>query len=703
MAERQAKLWVDGIFYSPTDYAWCVRRVLRLLRPAVLVVLETEIWPHLFAETKRTGAQLILANARISDRTWPRYEQFRWFFSPVLALADLVFAQSNLDAERYQILGVDPAHVLNNGNLKYDAVPEPSARLPLSLGDAEQVWIAASTVGANERGSAHKHSVDEDDIVLDVFIELAQEIPRLLLILAPRQPQRFDAVAEKLAQRKIPYVRRTEMEQNGATMPRAPAVLLLDTVGELARCYALANVVFVGGSLAPRGGHNILEPAAVGAAILVGPNMQNFRAIAADFAAASALVEVPDAEALRKAVRHLLKNPAEARALGERARTVVERRRGLATQLAQEIGARRPQVFLREPRNWLQRSILDALARLWIAGGERKRRRGEACAQRRGRLPLPVISVGGITLGGSGKTPFCNHLASELRRRGYHPAILTRGYHRRSPAKFVLLPPGANALPSLTGDEAQIFLRSGHASVAIGADRYEAGRALLQHAPGVGVFLLDDGFQHARLPRDVDIVLIDGLDPFGGSAVVPQGRLREPLTALQRAHLFVVTRAPDRARFDAIRDSLQQWNCNAPVFAARLEAHRWRWWSGGSSSGFPAGTRVAAFCGLGNPANFWKTLESFGLNVELRWAFSDHHLYKPVELKRLVDLARARDIDLLVTTEKDSVNLPQDLASLLGDIRLAWLPIELILDDPENFFAHLDELVERAQATPIGL
>ncbi len=257
-AEQRLTEMVEGIFYLPIDYVSCIRRVLRMLRPSLVIILETEIWPNLYAETRRSGAALAFANARISNRTWPQYRSLRWFFCPVLRLANLVFPQSAKDHDRYEELGVLPGLMHLEGNLKYDA---PSAARPIDFPKfgADQIWIAASTVGPNESGSVARHQVDEDDLVIKAFKELSPRHPKLLLILAPRQQARFEAVAAKLDAAGIPFLRRSTLYPEyrptfswpALTLPGA---LLLDSIGDLADLYHLATVAFVGGSIAPRGG-----------------------------------------------------------------------------------------------------------------------------------------------------------------------------------------------------------------------------------------------------------------------------------------------------------------------------------------------------------------------------------------------------------------------------------------------------------------
>ena len=705
-AERQAAELVDGIFYAPIDFVWVLRRVIRSIRPALLVVLETEIWPNLYAEVKRTGAGLAIANGRISDRTWPRYLGARQFFRPILCLPDIVMVQGKADYERYLQLGVSRESLLLAGNLKYDAALAP-APLDLPTFGAEHIWIAASTVGPNERGSAKRHSIDEDDIVIRAFQKLSSEFPKLLLILAPRQPGRFNVVAGKLRRAGIPFLRRSGLKEDPNAPLRLPGALLLDTIGELSRTYALANVVFVGGSIAPRGGHNILEPAAAGAPIITGSSMHNFAAIVQDFLQASAMVQINSGEELTGAVRSLLLDKARANDLGTRARTLVLQQAGTSQRVAERLWSVFYNSHLQPPRTAPVREALKLLSYSWIAGGRWKRFNNERVTRLQPPLPVPVISVGGITVGGSGKTPFTNYLADRLRQRGQSPAVLTRGYRRRSPARSLVFGPGTKVSSALTGDEAQIFLRAGNASVGIGSNRYETAKILLSQAPETDILLLDDGFQHALMARDVDIVLIDGLDPFGGGDVVPVGRLREPLSALRRADIFVVTRADNAHQFASIQARLRQFNDHAAVFRTRLIARQWLGYLSGAPVEVLRKRRVAAFCGLGNPQNFWNTLEGLGLEVVFFWAFDDHHAYTPLEVQRLAHQARAHGADLLVTTEKDRINLPENLDDALKQMSIAWLEIELELEDETSFFVIVDNMLavrsrEKANLVPGG-
>lgn len=686
----------------PLDYVFAIRRVLRRIQPSLLIVLETEIWPNLFSQAQLAGCGVTLVNGRISDRTWPKYRAWGWLFRAILDISDRIYVQSRQDAERFCGLGASERKITVGGNLKYDAAAHPLP-LPLETFGAEQIWIAASTVGPDEGGNLQRHSICEELEIIEVYRKLALFRKRLLLVIAPRQPARFDAVARLLAGSGLPFVRRSEQVAGRSGGLTLPGVLLLDTMGELSRIYGAADVVFVGGSLAPRGGHNILEPAFAGVPVVVGPHMQNFAAICRDFLDAHAIEQVADSAGLATVIARLLDNPSEAKALGESGRVVAQGGLGAAERLGGELTRLHSISRYRRPKPWIARLALGTLAALWDWGGKRKRRRSERIARARAPLGPPVISVGGITLGGSGKTPLVNYLAIQLREQGFNPAILTRGYRRRSPAKHLILSPGMRMPSSFTGDEAQIYLRSGDAAVGIGADRYETGAVLLKHYPNTDIFLMDDGFQHAKLPRDIDIVVIDGLDPFGGNQVLPAGRLREPLEALARADVFAVTRAQSPEHFRAVEERLREMNARAPVFECRLTPIAWCDAETGERAVVPAGTRVAAFCGLGNPQNFFSTVEGMGLNIIIKSTFGDHHPYKPVELRYLASTAHQNGATFLVTTEKDRVNFPERANDALKGVRTVWLQIEITIDGEDRFFNFIQRALRRGQERPSAI
>lgn len=304
----------DGLFYAPFDWAGPVRRVLKRLNPALLVLMETELWPNLLREARRAGARVAVVNGRISPRSFPRYLRIRSWLPPVLAHVDRFLMQSEADAERIKAIGAPADRVVVSGNLKFDA-PEPEALPPAIAALVTQtgpLWVAGSTVAG------------EEEIVLAAFRKVREGVPDLRLIVAARHPERFASVPPLVEAVGLRVVRRSQLQGGW----RDGDVLVLDTLGELPAVYGLATVVFVGGSLMPSGGHNVLEPAAWGKAVIVGPHMENFQAIADTFRAAGALVQIPSGDALAAAVGDLLSDPVRREALGQKARDVLARERG---------------------------------------------------------------------------------------------------------------------------------------------------------------------------------------------------------------------------------------------------------------------------------------------------------------------------------------------------------------------------------------
>lgn len=695
IADEKLQGLADGVFYAPVDYVFAVRRVLRTLRPSVVIVAETELWPNLFREVKRTGAALTLVNGRISDRAFGRYLSARWFFHAVLPQLDSVLAQTGQIRKRFIALGAPAERVLENGNFKYDFAARgvhsgsPVVAL-IERVRPSAVWVAASTVGPAEAGD-----VDEDDAVIDAYRQLAAARPDLMLILAPRKPERFRVVAEKLDAAAIAYARRQALGSGDE-----PRVLLLDTIGELSSLFSLADVVFMGGTLARRGGHNILEPALFAKPVVMGPHMENFQAIADEFRAAGACVEIANGQELAGALDRLLRDLDAAREIGRRAQACAEARRGATGRAVEEVRRLHGECVPRARPATPSLMVEWPLARVWEWGAKRRQRRDGA---RRRNLDVPVISVGNLTMGGTGKTPCVLRLAELLKQRGHRPGILTRGYGRNSPHEYVSVAPGGAVAVQLSGDEPQIFIRSGVAAVGIGADRFEAGARLLREV-GAGVLLLDDGFQHWKLARDLEIVLIDALDPFGGGDVFPLGRLREPVDGLSRADAVVITRSGHSDLGPAIEHELRRWNQRAPVFRAMVEPHAWVDHSTGRRLAVAPNpfSRAGVFCGLGNPESFRRTLQAMGVDIAHWIDFEDHHRYRPQELRHIAHQMAACGATALVTTEKDAVNLCETCDELVAPLPLYWLQVQMRIEGEAELIAAVERGIgcRRSQTKP---
>lgn len=333
---RERLTEVDAVFYFPFDLPFFVNRTMRLVRPRLFVMMETEIWPNLLRACRREGVKTLMVNGRISSRSYPRYRMVRGFFRTVLANVDRFCMQSEESARRIIDIGADPSRVTVTGSLKFESLESPAASAGRGAGrvlrffrvpESRPVLLAASTLKG------------EESAVLSAFAAVRRTHPSALLIIAPRKPERFGE-AETLARAEgLRVVRRTELVVDAEP---AADVVILDTIGELAHLFQVATVVFVGGSLVDHGGHNILEPAVHGKAIVFGPHMSNFAEIAAAFLEARAAVQVGDAGGLSVTWVRLVGDAAERSRLGAAARLIVESNRGATPRTLEAVAALLP-------------------------------------------------------------------------------------------------------------------------------------------------------------------------------------------------------------------------------------------------------------------------------------------------------------------------------------------------------------------------
>ena len=314
----------ENVFYCPLDFSWAVGAYLQALEPRMLVLAETEFWPNLLNGCFRRQIPVAVVNARISDRSWPRYHMLRRLWAPILRQLSRVLAQSEVDGQRLVAIGCRPDRVTISGNLKFDVrtAHEAEATSQLKIAGAGlRFFVAGSTLEG------------EESALLETWPRLIAADPNLVMVLAPRHPERFAAVAALVANAGVPWARRSEWKGKpvASLPPLQPGqIVLLDTIGELASVYSLATVAFVGGSLIPAGGHNPLEPAQFGVAIVIGPHYANFRAITEDLRQHDA-IRIASREQLAGALTALLTGTSTAQMMGHRARQVFELQAG-ATQ-----------------------------------------------------------------------------------------------------------------------------------------------------------------------------------------------------------------------------------------------------------------------------------------------------------------------------------------------------------------------------------
>jgi len=320
VAERRIN--ADALFYFPLDFRFAVRRTLDAIAPDLVLIAETEIWPNFLREAAARNLPVVFINGRISGHSFARYRLVRRLLQPTLGRVSEFLMQTRTDADRILDLGADPAHVQVAGNLKFDLIPpaQPAflraLRAALETAGIERVLVAGSTMEG------------EEAIVIEAYRQMLAHLAapqNVLLVLAPRHPQRFEQAATLLQASGLPWTRRFRLELQP---PPAGGVLLLDSIGELASVYQLAAAAFIGGSLTPHGGHNILEPAYWGAPVVFGPHMENFAHIAELFLAQRAALRVSSGLELSRVWRQLLDDPAQRERVGAAGRALLESQRG---------------------------------------------------------------------------------------------------------------------------------------------------------------------------------------------------------------------------------------------------------------------------------------------------------------------------------------------------------------------------------------
>lgn len=314
----------DVLLYFPADFPWIMHRALQAIRPFAIILVEVELWPNLIRLASRRGIPVVLANGRLSDRSFRRYGLVHWLSRRVLAMVDLFCMQSQQDADRITALGAPPDRVRTLGTAKYDVAAADTS------GEAQaRALLKAAGVQAGDRiflgGSTWP---GEENHLLDVFKGLKTRHRNLVLVLAPRHAERTPQVVQEIKAHQRTFVRRSEMKPGQSARASRPDVFLLDTTGELKNFYSCADVIFVGKSLDQHGGQNIIEPALYAKPIVVGPNMENFAAVLEDFRDAGAIAQIKDLQDLRRTVDDLMASAERRKAMGDAAARVVAEKSG---------------------------------------------------------------------------------------------------------------------------------------------------------------------------------------------------------------------------------------------------------------------------------------------------------------------------------------------------------------------------------------
>lgn len=688
---------------APLDAPFIVRRVFARVRPRALILLEGELWPSMLKAAAVHDCPVVLANGRMSDRSLARNRFVKPLFREMLRLLTVVGVQHALDGERYIAFGADPGRVRVTGNVKFDLAAEqggPSReqlRRDLGLPESAPVIMAGCP-----------RPVEEERAVLAAFTRVRERHPGVKLIWAPRHLHRISEVEKMLRGAGLSYAHRTRPDARDSAHAD---VIILDTMGELAAMYAAADMAFVGATLVPLGGHNVLEPAACGIPVLFGPHTENVRASAAALLRTGGGMVVHGGDELAREWLELLEDPDKRARIGAAARQAVRMRAKAVDRTLDLVdrwildpgrpGAGPLDRFESAPfftrlldpgeRSPVIRFVRCALLPPSLLLGLLVRSRNwmyDTGLLNSERLPVPVISVGALTVGGAGKTPVVRYLAHRLRSAGHRPAVLSRGYGRKTGATRCAAP-GASWRE--VGDE-PAFLASmlPDVPVVVGPSRTAAGRLAIEQY-GANVLLLDDGFQHRRTDRMVDIVVHDASDRSNPGRLLPGGPYREPFSSLRRAHALVLTRT-DQVRsveFDSAR--IQARFPHLALIETVYDPAGLRRLSDDTALQLDwlPGREVLVLCGIANPASFVQTVADAGVHVRRVLAYRDHHPFTSSNLDRAMSLARDTGVEWIVTTEKDAVRIPEHA---IRD-HLVVLDITLRLNSGEHV---LESIVESA-------
>ena len=320
----------DQLIYFPVDFPPIILRVLNLIRPEAITLVECELWPNLIRNAKKRGIPILLMNGRISEHSYHGYKKLRLFTRPLLKMVDVLCVQSEQDKRRLLDLGAvsERMHILNSA--KYDAQP-PDA---LKSQQAEKVLRAAGIETSDLILMGGSTWSGEEAVLLDIYKALRSVFADLVLVLVPRHFERADEVLKEIEARNLTVIRRSTIQNTEAMSSTRPDVLLVDTTGELSSFYSCATVIFVGKSLTDRGGQNIIEPALCGKPIVVGPNMSNFPVVKDEFLEAGAMIQVNDSQELKNQIQYLLQNEDVRRYMGKQALALVKEKAGAVEKTA---------------------------------------------------------------------------------------------------------------------------------------------------------------------------------------------------------------------------------------------------------------------------------------------------------------------------------------------------------------------------------
>ena len=696
----------DSIIYFPLDLPFVSASVFKKIFPRVFLNVETELWPNFLKAARENRVPVMMVNGRISEKSVKRYKYMFSILNDMIGTVKLFAMASGVDAGYVKQLGAPEELVTVTGNTKFDqtytdVTDEQRAKILADMGltGAKEIFLAGST----HRG--------EENYVLKAFKAIRENHPKARLVIAPRELLRTREVVALCKAAGFTVGTRTELQKRP---PAGEDIIILDTIGELGQVYSIGDVIYVGGSLVSHGGHNILEPAAHGKAIVVGHHMENFKDLHALFKNRDACITVNDDNELAAQVKKLFDEPNERRRLEEETIKIVHENRGasrksaiLLRQMLTEYEAREnarhlnttqkienmQTYFLKLMHDEDIRGAIDQLivfvlyigSLIYRALVDLRLLGYELGFSGKERLNCFVISLGNITVGGTGKTPTAQRLAKEIRDMGYRVVILNRGYRAKFYGEVGIVSDGKNLNMDAAeaGDEAYMLAKHlPNVPVLIGARRAVSGQYAIEKF-GAEVAILDDGYQHWQVIRDLDILLIDAVSVFGNGHLLPRGTLRESMSHISRADVCLMTKV-DQAREgsrELIRETVRKYNSTAEIVES---IHQPRclipladWSTDLAGEGIPvekiSGQKVMAVSAIGNPASFERTLRDLGAEIVAGLRYPDHHDYTIIEMEDILRQADSFAAQMIIVTEKDAVKIPDEVA------RESWrIPIYVI-------------------------
>ncbi|WP_295712818.1 tetraacyldisaccharide 4'-kinase [uncultured Mitsuokella sp.] len=723
----------DAIIYFPLDLPWLAGHVLRRIRPRVFLPVETELWPNFLRTARRIHVPVMMVNGRISDKSVKQYKHLHSLLRDMIGTVKLFAMQSPIDAEYIMRLGAPKELVTVTGNTKFDQTytdvsPEEKKKIieDMGLTKNDGIFLAGST----HRG--------EEGPVLQAFASVRKTHPQARLVIAPRELLRTTEVIHLCHKAGFTVTTRTTLQHEPS---HDEDIVILDTIGELGKVYSIGDVVFVGGSLVPHGGHNILEPAAHGKAIIVGSHMFNFKDTYALFKNRDACITVHNGDELAQEVTRLFDEPEHRHRMEEETRAIVSENKGASRKSAillhqmldayesspenhhrvrstqkitnfqtyfidlvhsKEVDGIFPNIIM--GILYVFSLIYGLLVNIKLAGYKYGVFKKE-------KLDCFVISLGNVTVGGTGKTPTAQRLARDIRDMGYRVVILNRGYRAKWHGEVGIVSDGRRLHMDAAeaGDEAYMLAKHlPEVPVLIGAERAKTGRYAMEHF-GAEVAILDDGFQHWQLMRDLDILLVDAVNVFGNGYILPRGTLREPISHISRADICLMTKVDQAAAgsCDYIRETVHRYNPQARIVESihqpRCFIPLTEWYVNISSQGIDIakmrGKRIMAVSAIGNPASFEQTLSDLGAVIIESLRYPDHHDYAMSEMTDIFQQAENAGAEAIVITEKDAVKIPADVAREKWSIPIYVICVEVTFQKGSE---GLHEMLQQRLAEHLG-